>query len=184
MAARLGDAVSCAFNESISLRLEGPLEEGWLRAAWQSLLERHEALRSTFSPDDGRLCIAETGNVSFECEDLTSLAPAQQQKRVDAVLTNEVDTPFDLENGPLARARLLRLGPRQSWFIFTAHHIVCDGWSMAVALRDLALLYSARGNAQALLAPAQPFTGYVDWLAESAQAENHQRALRYWVERL
>ncbi len=110
MAARMGDAVSCSFNESISLRLEGELNEGDLRVAWKNLLARHESLRATFSPDDGRLCIAETGHADFEREDLERLTPAQQQERIKIVLAEEVETPFDLENGPLVRARLLRLG--------------------------------------------------------------------------
>ncbi len=179
MAARMGNDLSCAFNESISLRLRGPLEEAKLRHALQGLLNHHEALRATFSPDDGRLCIAGEGKLSFAREDLSNLEPPAQQQRLAALRAEEVETPFDLEQGPLMRARLLHLGPQEHWFMLTGHHIVCDGWSMAVMLRDLGLLYS-----EAVVPPANPFSEYARWAAEQEKATSYEQARRYWLERL
>src|SRR5262249_40413344 len=136
-ATRLGSDASCAFNESVSLRLRGDLDAAALRQAYRRLIGHHEALRGTFSPDDGRLCVAAQLDLDLPTEDLADLTAPLRQERLQAVLAEEVETPFDLEHGPLVRARLLRLGPREHWLTLSAHHIVCDGWSMAVLLRDL-----------------------------------------------
>jgi amino acid adenylation domain-containing protein len=184
-AARMGQGASCAFNESISLHFRGHLDVAALRQALGQLVEQHEALRSTLSPFDGRLCIASELAIELSLEDLSGLPSEEQQQRLGEVLTAEVETPFDLEQGPLLRARLLRLEPSDYWFILSAHHIICDGWSMALVLRDLGLFYSAAstGSPPAVLA-AQPFSDYAAWVAQQEKTETYQRARQFWLDRL
>ncbi len=178
-ATRFGNDVSCAFNESVSLHLNGALDLSALRQAWNRVIANHEALRGTFSPDDGRFCVAASATLPVPLEDLSSLSPSARQERLNAVLAEEVETPFDLEHGPLVRARLLRLGPLDHWLTLTAHHIVCDGWSMAVVLRDLAHYYSG------IVPPrAQPFSEYARRVESRQGADPHQRSLQYWLGRL
>jgi hypothetical protein len=143
-AARMGQGASCAFNESISLRLRGNLDVAALRQALGQLVEHHEALRCTLSPFDGKLCIASELGVELPLEDLSGQSSEEQQQRLREILAAEVETAFDLEQGPLLRTRLLRLEPSDYWFILSAHHIICDGWSMAVVLRDLGLFIPGR----------------------------------------
>jgi amino acid adenylation domain-containing protein len=178
-AARMASEATCAFNESVSLRFRGDLDIAALGEALNQVVVHHEALRSTLSPLDGRLCIAAELDVGMPLEDLSALPSDGQQQRLQQVLAEEVETAFDLEHGPLGRARLLRLGSRDHWLVLTAHHIVCDGWSMAVVLRDLGLLYSG-----AEAPAAQPFSQYAAWVAEQDQTETHQRAKQFWLGRL
>lgn len=183
-AARLGNDASCAYNESISLTLHAALDEPALRRALQKLVDRHEALRGTFAPDDGRLCLAATMTLGMETEDLAGLQDDTARQRLQTVRTEEVETPFDLENGPLFRARLFRLGPMEHSLILTAHHIICDGWSMAVLLRDLGLLYSLEvGRPQRAVPSPNPFTGYASRVAQQAGSETYRQAENYWLER-
>ena len=183
-AARLGSDASCAFNESVSLRLRGNLDVAALQRTLARLVDRHEALRGTFSPDDGRFCIAASIDIPLSQEDVSNLMPARQQERLLAVRTEEVETPFDLEQGPLLRARLLRTGAREHYLILTAHHIICDGWSMAVMLRDLALLYSPTHPSDDAVPQAQPFSEYARWIANLQGTAAQRQARHYWLDQL
>jgi hypothetical protein len=158
-ATRLGNDASCAFNESITLHLQGNLDVAALRQALHNLLTRYEALRGTFSPSDARFCVAAGFDFPLTVEDLSDLTPPLRQERLKAIQGEEVETGFDLEHGPLVRGRLLHLGLREHLLLLTAHHIICDGWSMAVLLRDLASLHSGT------VPPApQAFSDYFVWL--------------------
>lgn len=175
-ATRLGDDASCAFNESVSLHLRGPLDVAALRQAAQRLIRHHEALRCTFSPADGRVCVAAHLPIEVPFDDLAPLPQAEREARRQAVLASEAETPFDLEYGPLLRFRLLRLGRDEHWLTVTAHHIVCDGWSMALLLRDLGSLYSG-----AAPAPAEPLSTYARHAAAQAAQPADRRAEEYWL---
>jgi amino acid adenylation domain-containing protein len=168
-AAQLGPDASCAFNECQSLILLGPLDVEAIQSALVALAERHEALRTTFSPDGELLCIADSG--SFRPRQLDLAGPADATR--NARLESEVTTPFDLEQGPLVRSALLRFSPDNHELILTAHHTVCDGFSIGVMLRELGALYTAscRGVA-AELPDAVPYSAYAEHLAardETAQ---------------
>ena len=142
LAAKLEPDASLAYNEAVAIRLKGTLDVDKLRIALQRLIERHEALRSTITPDGADLCVAEA--VSIDCP-LLDLSGLDEAARADAMAEAErraVETPFDLEQGPLIRAELLRLGRDEHLLIVAAHHIVCDGWSFGVAARDLGALYA------------------------------------------
>ncbi len=117
-----------------------------LQAALQGVVDRHEALRATLSADGNELCIA--ADVKLDCfvRDLSGLDESASEQAISSVLAQAVGTPFDLERGPLVRAQLLRLDAQEHLLIFTAHHIVCDGWSFGVIVRDLAALYAQRTN--------------------------------------
>lgn len=183
-ASRWGRDASCAFNESVSLRLRGPLQVAAFEQALACLVAHHEALRTTFAPLDATLCVAARLAVPVGIEDLTTLDFAARDARRLQVLADEVSTPFDLEAGPLVRFRLLRLGPEDYWFTLTAHHLVCDGWSMAVLLEDLATAYSALAAGRPPALPRQPFRDYIAWQAGADNRDARTRAEAYWLERL
>ena len=142
LAAKLDPAASLAYNEAVAIRLAGTLDAHALRLALQRLVDRHEALRSTITPDGADLCVAES--VSIDCP-LHDLSDLDETLRAEAIADSErraVETPFDLEQGPLIRAELLRLSSDEHRLIVAAHHIVCDGWSFGVVARDLGALYA------------------------------------------
>ncbi|NUS62644.1 MAG: amino acid adenylation domain-containing protein, partial [Saccharothrix sp.] len=127
-------------------RLRGPLDVAALRRALDGLVARHESLRTTFA--EGVQVVHEPFAVPLEVED----TPWAQ------VLREEAGTPFDLERGPLLRVRLARVTEHEHVFALAVHHIVTDGWSTGVLLRDLGALYAGEE-------PTPPAVQYVDYAA-------------------
>ncbi len=128
LACQLGDAASCAFNEGISLHMRGKLDVAGLRSSITRVFARHDALRARFTPTGDRMIIgAAVAPELTVCED-----------DLESVLAVEARTPFDLVAGPPVRLRLVRLAADHHVLVLTAHHIVCDGWSINTLLSELA----------------------------------------------
>ena len=164
LAAQMGDAASCAFNESVSLTLEGSLDAAALEAALNDLVARHDALRARFGITGEAMHIAPTLTLAMPMIDLAA-APDD----LAALVAQDAATPFDLALGPLLRVTLVRLAAERHVLVLTAHHIVCDGWSINVLASELAAAYTARRTgAAALLQPAVSFGAYARQLAEVA----------------
>lgn len=156
-----GDPASCAFNESIHIDLTGSLDASALERAFGAVIERHDALRAVLTPDGQAMCILAAMQPELPLLDLGGVSEATQQERVRELFAREVREPFDLERGPLFRARLVRLSAERHLFVFTAHHVVFDGWSAAVLLSDLGAFYEAyRSGVQPALLPAPSFADY------------------------
>ena len=183
-ATRLGDEASLAFNESGSLRLSGALDEEALRGAWGDLLGRHEVLRSTVSGDGRTLLVSPPAPADLPLLDFSALPEAERASKLDALKTAEVERPFDLEKGPLVRATLVKLSPADHLLVFTSHHIVCDGFSTGVMLRELGALYTARRNRRPAQLP-EPF-GWGAWAKELEDWQNtagHAADEKFWTGR-
>ena len=160
LAAQLGDAASCAFNESVSLDLRGELNLGAWQTAVDRVVARHDALRVTFSATGEEMRITDPAPVAYPFTDLSG-SPATAEAAYAEILDADARTAFDLVGGPCARAHLVKLAPNRHMFMFTAHHIICDGWSLNVIVSELADIYAAlcRGEAPQLPA-ALPFSVY------------------------
>ena len=183
LAATLEREASLAYNESVSLRLSGALDVGALQRALQLLLDRHEALRGTLSADGKELYIAEHLDLRCDVVDLAARDPAARDAAVASMLQRAVTTPFDLEHGPLVRAELLRLAADNHLLVFTAHHIVCDGWSFGVIVRDLAAIYAQLTGNGAPPAAANSFADFSLAQARHAASEDGRESERYWLSR-
>jgi amino acid adenylation domain-containing protein len=184
LADQLGPDASLAFNESVSLRLRGRLDAQALRVALQGLLERHDALRATFGPDGETLCVGGQGELAIPLIDLVPLADTAHTEAVDARLRHAVETPFALDQGPLFRAELLRLADNEHLLLLTAHHIVCDGWSWWVVVRELGALYTQHcGVAREPLPVAEAFADYA--LSEASHPDATALTVdeAYWLSR-
>lgn len=183
LADKLSREASLAFNESISLRLRGALDVAALTGALSALLARHDALRSTVSPDGTELLVSAAAPCTLERVDLAGLTDEQRQHALREATHLAVETPFDLEQGPLLRATLYRLAEREHLLLMTGHHIVCDGWSWGLITDDLGALYAEQTGAAPGPDPASSYASYVAW--ENAQIgtpelEGHER---FWLER-
>jgi amino acid adenylation domain-containing protein len=160
LSAQLGEAASCAFNESVALDMRGKLDTQALRKAARDLVQRHEALRIRFAPAGDGFTVMPTTPLSF------TVAGAGEDQLLDNcladVIESEAATPFDLVNGPLIRFTLVPGdGQDRHMLVLTAHHIVCDGWSMNILLEELGALYSARlSGATANLPEVHSFADY------------------------
>ncbi|WP_321934194.1 non-ribosomal peptide synthetase/type I polyketide synthase [Paraburkholderia sp. J8-2] len=141
MSAQQGHEASLAFNESFTLELNGKLNEAAFERAFAATVARHDALRVHFSRVGDTMFADAATTVALVPIDLSGHAdPASELK---AIIDAEAREVFDLTRAPLARAALVRLEAQKWAFVFTAHHIVCDGWSINIILRDLAALYAA-----------------------------------------
>jgi len=161
LSAQMGDEASCAFNESVTLRMHGTLNQEALRAAFDRIIARHDALRSTFSATGEEINVLPQLRLDFPLIDLQDRGTAESEKALGDLLLDNARTAFDLVNGPLIRAQLVRLAPDQHAFVLTAHHIICDGWSFNVIVNEFAEIYAAlcRGESAQLDEPLQ-FSSY------------------------
>ncbi|MBP8807637.1 MAG: amino acid adenylation domain-containing protein [Kofleriaceae bacterium] len=185
LAAALGPEASLAYNESVSLHLRGELDVGALRHAVRELPRRHDALRATFSDDGTALAIAaEPPDLDVPLLDLSDRPATAAAEALAERCRLAVDTPFDLAIGPLVRAELVRLTADHHVLVFTGHHIVLDGWSYWVVVKDLAALYAlATGARSAPLPDAPSFATYAAAQAARADAPEVAANERYWTTR-
>ena len=184
LASQMSDVASCAYSECRLLHLRGPLKAEALRAALQQLVNRHEALRTTFDSAGESQHIHPALKLDVPVVDLTELEAEERVSRWDAIQIAESLRAFDLSSGPLLRAQLIRLSEQDHVLMLTIYHIVCDGHSFGILLRELAAIYSAetRGVPSGLPAPLQ--------LSEFVKAQTRRRANNgrpddeaYWVKR-
>src|SRR5689334_15383132 len=136
---------SAAYNLSGRLRLEGGLDARALAASLNEIVRRHEVLRTIFSTRDGepvQIVLAEL-RLPLPFIDLSDLPLTERETAFRQLCDEETQQPFDLSTGPLMRVRLLRLSNREHVLLVSLHHIVGDGWSMGVLIREVAALYEA-----------------------------------------
>lgn len=174
---------SNAANQLVmGLQFHGVLHAGALRQALDGLVERHESLRTTFSSLDGGpvQVIAAAGTVAFELREVRT--PGD----VHATLAAEAERPFDLERGPLLRALLLVLGPERHILLLTIHHIVSDGFSLGVLIRELSTLYDAAVHHAESPLPPMPtqYADYARWQRAWLLGDTLAAQVAYWRRRL
>jgi amino acid adenylation domain-containing protein len=179
---------SVDYNLPITVRLEGDLDPAALAAALRSLARRHESLRTTFVSADGRpvAMVAPEIDLPLPVLDLSSTPAADREAATLRAAVEEADRPFDLARGPLVRALLLRLGEREHLLALTFHHIVFDGFSTGVLLRDLAALYRAEvsGRPADLPALTVQYADYAAWQQEQLESGALRAKIERWKERL
>ena len=183
LSARLGDDASCAYNESFTLRLHGLLDRTALTAAIRQLVDRHEALRTVFDP--GQNCSRVATNVAVELPllDLSALPAEKRVERIGRLIDEDARSPFNLVDGPLFRACLIKCEHDHHEMVFTTHHLVCDGWSTNILLDELSRLYSAlcRGIPCELPDP-MPFSRYARLQAQWTLSPDHKAVEAWWVQ--
>ncbi|MCP4659126.1 MAG: AMP-binding protein, partial [bacterium] len=148
-----------AYNMPFPRRLEGPLEPAVLAASFAEILRRHEVLRATFQVADGAPVMVFTppARRSLPLIDLAALVAPEREQELRRLIDAEVERPFDLARGPLARLTLLRQGDDDHVLIFNLHHIVFDGWSLGVLLSELSTLYRAFQDRRSAPGGAAPY---------------------------
>jgi len=173
-----------AYNIVAAVRIRGPLQSDALRAAVDALAVRHETLRTAFGSIVGepQQEIAETVAVPFATEDRSNEPAHARETAITAALRREAERPFDLTRAPLLRTTLLRFEAQEHVFIFTIHHLVSDGWSSGVIIRDLAALYEAAtaGRVADLPALRTQFADYAAWQADRLATPAAAADLDYW----
>lgn len=186
VAARIGGTeANLAYNECRAFLFDGALDEAALLDSLADVWARHSALRQTFSEDGGR-CLTKTGGgIPLERHDLREVAEEERSKKARSLMTAEVSEPFDLARGPLIRGRLIVSSDTEWILVLCAHHVVVDGSSWEILIRELAELYSARReNRRPRLPQAQSFEEYLDLEREYRASGKAAEAEAFWVRAL
>ncbi|MFI8219198.1 condensation domain-containing protein [Streptomyces sp. NPDC085932] len=161
------DSVPDVYTGRLVLRLEGPLDPGRLRTAADALLARHANLRAAFRTQrSGRRVQVIAGGIRtpWRETDLSGLPPAERQEAFEKLLARDAAARFDLARPPLLRLRLVAFGERDHRLLISSHHLLWDGWSAPVLVRELFRLYTAGGD-PAALPPVRPYRDYLAWLS-------------------
>jgi len=179
---------SAIFNVAVAVRLNGELNVTALARTLREIIARHEVLRTIFPAREGQPVQVIVEQVEFELPvtDLRELDQAEREQVARRLAEEEAQTRFDLATGPLVRARLLRLEEAEHVALFTMHHIVSDGWSKGVLIKEVSQLYEAysRGEESPLTELPIQYADYAVWQREWLTGEVLDKQLEYWREQL
>ena len=174
------------YNVPSVFRLSGEFDVAVAERVLNEIVRRHEVLRTRFVSTRGEpgQVIASSETIRMTLIDLQ--ANSAPQAAAQRLTQEEARRPFDLERGPLLRATLLRLEPREHVLLMTLHHIVSDGWSMGVLAREMSMLYEAfsRGQSSPLPELAIQYADFTVWQRQWLSGPILERQLKYWKERL
>lgn len=171
-----------AYNESISLILTGDLDKSALEDAIERLIERHEALQATFSFDGRFMIVFDKIPIKVHYKDISELEVVTKKKAVSDYLSEDANHLFDLVKGPLFKIGLLKLSEQEHQLIITAHHIVCDGWSLGIILEELGEFYSAKVlNRNPDVPKAETFGSYAEAEQEFIDSTEYIKTQQYWL---
>ena len=179
---------SAYYNVSLGVPIPARVNATAMQAALNELVRRHETLRTTFAEEDGEpvQVVAPTLTIGLELVDLTTLGVAEREQGVRDVLLQTAQEPFDLRSGPLLRATLVRRRDDDHLLALALHHIVTDGWSMGVFLRELTDVYGAyaAGRRSPLPPLALQYGDYAIWQREWLRDDVLEHQLAYWRRQL
>ena len=168
------------YVQQLSCLVRGALDEEAFTFAWQAVVDRHDALRTSFSWEDAdrpvqlvhRKVVLPITRLSW-----VDVGEAEQASRLEVLLERDRATGFDLRDAPLMRLTLVHLGPTRVQVVWTHHHVVLDGWSLPIVLRDVLRLYEARVNGRsAALPPAPPFRALISHIRKQGADTTRARA--------
>jgi amino acid adenylation domain-containing protein len=179
---------NAAYNIATAVRLVGQLDLPALKQTFTELLRRHESLRTGFGVVDSQAVQVVSESLPFDLRlsDLSHLAEIEREQEAQRLTREETDSPFDLRHAPLLRGRLLRLAQDEHVLLVTMHHIVSDGWSIGVLVREVSALYEAfsSGNASPLRELPIQYGDYAVWQRDWLQGSVLEEQLDYWREQL
>jgi len=179
---------SDTYNIPVAINLRVNLNVTALEQALVEIVRRHEVLRTSFPMKDGvpYQVISPTPNHTLEVVDLQQLPEAERSDVVTSKALEFALKPFDLSTGPLLRANLLHLGENYYVLLLTMHHIVSDGWSIGVLIRELSSIYSALSQGKEVDEPELPiqYADFALWQRQWLTGEVLAAQLSYWKEQL
>jgi amino acid adenylation domain-containing protein len=176
------------YNIACGIRVSGQFDAQYVQKALDEIIRRHETLRTTFRIEGGEAMqvIAPPFAFPVTTVDISGAPEGDQRNEVDRIGREEARTPFDLTRGPLVRATLIRCAPTEHAAVFTIHHIIADGWSIGVFLRELGMLYHAYSTGKPSPLPDLPiqYRNYAQWQRDHLRGETRERLLSYWRQQL
>jgi amino acid adenylation domain-containing protein len=182
------EPASPAYNIPATVRLQGLLDLDALSLTLSEIVRRHEILRTTFSLEEGEpvQLVHPPAPLHLDLHDLSHLPDSERMVVARRLAQEQAQQPFDLSVGPLLRASLLKLSDEEHVVQFTMHHIISDGWSMGVLIREVAELYRAyaSGTETGLAELEIQYADFAAWQREWLQGETLDNQLAYWREQM
>jgi amino acid adenylation domain-containing protein len=182
------EPTSFAYNLLTAVSLRGKLDISALQKAFDEMVRRHEALRTTFDLRDGQpvQIIEEQRSIPLRQIEIVHPSEAQRQEQIRNLLHEQAFQPFDLKKGPLLRANLIRLAAEEHALVLAMHHIVSDAWSMHVLVREITALYQAYSSGKVSDLPPLPvqYADFAVWQRNWLQGELLAKQLEYWKQQL
>ncbi|MGX1756541.1 amino acid adenylation domain-containing protein [Streptomyces lydicus] len=179
---------SAQYLVPLLVRLTGELDATALAGAWQRLTDRHEILRTRYGLHDEEpvQLVSAAERVPLPLDDLTHLPRGERGAGVQAIVTDELFVPFDLERDLPVRARLVRLGDEEHVLAIVFHHIACDAWSTEVVGQELSVLYTALACGEEPRLPEVPlqYADFAAWQRAEMSGPTLERHLDYWKDEL
>ncbi|NKI72788.1 AMP-binding protein, partial [Collimonas pratensis] len=179
---------SAFYNMPGMIRLSGELNLAAFSATLNEVVRRHESLRTTFANHDGMpvQVVVPDLSLQFPVTDLSDVLLEEQEAKVASLAREEALAPFDLITGPLIRASLLRLSASEHVVLFTLHHIISDGWSMGVLVKEVAALYGAYVEHRPSPLPTLPiqYADFAYWQRQWLNGDVLDNQLSYWKRQL
>lgn len=176
------------FHIVLGVKLTGSMSHAALEQTFSEIVRRHENLRTSFPVIEGDLIqvISPPSRFVVPTVDLQNLSPAEQQRVSERIAEAEVARPFDLESGPLLRLMLLRHSALEHTIICVLHHIISDGWSKGVLIREMSALYEVfcQGAPSPLAELAVQYADFAAWQRERLQGDALEQASKYWKAKL
>ncbi|MFH1488094.1 MAG: amino acid adenylation domain-containing protein [Pseudomonadota bacterium] len=176
------------YNISGAMRIRGALNEAVLHQSLKAVVHRHESLRTIFESTKGipRQTVLERAEVPLNTRDFSSLPEEGRVSRVREWVRTGLSRSFVLDTWPLMEVGLARIGPEDHVFVFSMHHIISDGWSVSVFLRELGAFYAAfcRGSSPGLPELPVQYLDYSLWQRRLDRAGHFEEPLRYWTSHL
>ena len=180
------EGAEVAYNIQGAVNLRGELDQSTLQAALDTIVFRHEVLRTVFQSIDGNAVQVIANEASFALQFTEVSAPSAHEREtiLQQLATQEAQTRFDLSKGPLIRGLLVRTAPEDHVLLVTMHHIVSDGWSIGLLFHELATLYEAyhEGGTDPLPPLVIQYADYAQWQRRQVAATQGQ--LDYWKQQL
>ena len=177
-----------AFNIAIRFRLTGTLDIGLLEQSVNEIVRRHESLRTVARLEDGiaKQFICGMSTLSVQVDDLRDTDEFSLESRGEQLAHEEASRSFDLAIGPLVRVRVVHLSDQDHLLLVTFHHVIADGWSTGVFMRELATLYGAhqKGESPRLPELSLQFGDFAVWQSNYLECEDYSAKLSYWREHL
>ncbi|MBA4136616.1 MAG: non-ribosomal peptide synthetase [Opitutus sp.] len=180
LACQFGAEASCAFNEATAVTLRGPLNAEALGEALQDVVTRHDALRTTFSEGGEMQRVLPALTVGMPRTDWSHLNDEERDAHLAALTAQNMEEPFDLSTGPLVRARLIKFDEQHHLLMFTAHHLICDGETAALWLRELGRCYTAR--VQGRPGRGEPPMQFHEIVERMAQSSAGAASEKFWLD--
>jgi hypothetical protein len=166
---------TAVYNIAVVLRLSGQLNVEVLELSFNELVRRHESLRTTFRTVEGKAIqeIAKKLTLELPLVDLSKLPDGEREAEGLRRASEETQRPFDLAQGPLLRAKLLKLEDQEHVLIFTIHHVISDGWSMGLLTNEMTILYASfsRNEPSPLPELSIQYADFAYWQREWLQGE-------------